>query len=308
MPHSFYALYAPQTSSCPEGLSIYTESWPECELAKAGISGAKCKGLDTLEACNRFIKVCSQRDDLKLIKVTQKQVRQGRARQLSKQCKKRKKAQDKRDDGKKKRKLAPQEAPMLSVDDDDDEDIDTMMNRMRPVVPDTKFYKEHADDLAEGEIDVMTDGGCRPNGCVYAIGTWTAFVPKFNEVYTGALPAYTGKTTDSVHTNNLAELMAAIRGLELIPPNQKRVRLYSDSRYVVNTYIDMNEDGDRGFIKHGAKYADLFRRLYKASQRHVRVKLIWVKGHSDNFGNNIADIFCTHSREALLVSNSSRKN
>ncbi|TDU81625.1 ribonuclease HI [Prosthecobacter fusiformis] len=93
-------------------------------------------------------------------------------------------------------------------------------------------------------------------------------------------------------TNNRMELMALIKGLELLN-RPCVVTLFSDSKYVVDTV----EKGwakawkSRGWIKadkQPAVNADLWDRALKALEKH-RVTIRWVKGHASNAGNNRCD-------------------
>ena len=93
-------------------------------------------------------------------------------------------------------------------------------------------------------------------------------------------------------TNNRMELMALIKGLELLN-RPCVVTLFSDSKYVVDTV----EKGwakawkARGWIKadkQPAVNSDLWDRALKALEKH-RVTIRWVKGHASNAGNNRCD-------------------
>ncbi len=93
-------------------------------------------------------------------------------------------------------------------------------------------------------------------------------------------------------TNNRMELMAPIKGLELL--NQScRVTLHSDSRYVV----DGMEKGwaerwrAKGWMrtkKHRAKNPDLWSRLLELCETHD-VEFRWVPGHADVVENERCD-------------------
>lgn len=136
-------------------------------------------------------------------------------------------------------------------------------------------------DLAEYRI--YTDGACQNNqapggqpggwACVFVDG------PSFS--------GYDPKTT-----NNRMELMAAIEALKHTEIGAN-VRIYSDSAYVVNAFL---QDWFRGWQKRGWKNAkgmpvenqDLWRTLYDlASTRQV--SWIKVKGHAGDKYNEEAD-------------------
>ena len=93
-------------------------------------------------------------------------------------------------------------------------------------------------------------------------------------------------------TNNRMELMAVIAALQTLT-RPCTVTLYSDSRYVVDTI----EKGwakswkSRGWVKadkQPAMNADLWARALDLLAKH-QVKLVWVKGHASNAGNNRCD-------------------
>lgn len=106
-------------------------------------------------------------------------------------------------------------------------------------------------------------------------------------------------------TNNRMELMAVLAGLQILT-RPCSVTLYSDSRYVV----DAIEKGwakswkARGWVKadkQPAQNADLWARALELLGKH-RVKLVWVKGHASNAGNNRCDeMAVAASRSASLL-------
>lgn len=93
-------------------------------------------------------------------------------------------------------------------------------------------------------------------------------------------------------TNNRMELLALIKGLELLN-RPCEVTLYSDSRYVVDA-VQKNWAKSwkaRGWVKadkQPAVNADLWDRALKVLEKH-KVTLRWVKGHASNAGNNRCD-------------------
>ena len=117
-------------------------------------------------------------------------------------------------------------------------------------------------------IDIYTDGACDSNP---GRGGWAAIVIENGDqrIVSGGEP----KTT-----NNRMEIMAAIKGLESIPPRSD-VTVHSDSQYVINT-ITKN-------WKRNAN-TDLWPQLDKAvAARNVRWK--WVRGHAGDPMNELAD-------------------
>lgn len=88
-------------------------------------------------------------------------------------------------------------------------------------------------------------------------------------------------------TNNRMELLAAIAGLQALP-QPARVRLYSDSQYLVN---GINLGWARSWrVKHykGKKNPDLWDQLLTLCERH-QVSFIWVQGHAGQPENERCD-------------------
>ena len=93
-------------------------------------------------------------------------------------------------------------------------------------------------------------------------------------------------------TNNVMELTAVIEGIKLLKFPCK-VKLYSDSAYVVNAF---NQKWIYGWLKNGWKNAskepvknkELWQELYNLTKIHD-VEFIKVKGHADNEFNNRCD-------------------
>ena len=94
-------------------------------------------------------------------------------------------------------------------------------------------------------------------------------------------------------TNNRMELMAVIAGLEALKREGLKLKIYSDSQYVVNSF-------EKGWLKNwlandfkgGKKNKDLWLRFDELSSRH-EIKFYWVKGHAANPYNNRCDELAT---------------
>ena len=92
-------------------------------------------------------------------------------------------------------------------------------------------------------------------------------------------------------TNNRMELLAAIRGLEALPPGSTVV-VTTDSQYVRNGITDWianwKRNGWKTAAKKPVKNADLWQELDSQAARH-EVEWRWVKGHSGHAENELAD-------------------
>lgn len=89
-------------------------------------------------------------------------------------------------------------------------------------------------------------------------------------------------------TNNRMELLSVIVALETIKKEGQTVRIYSDSKYVVDAV-------EKGWVfnwekKNFKKKAnpDLWKRFLKIYPTH-NVKFHWVKGHNENIENERCD-------------------
>jgi ribonuclease HI len=131
-------------------------------------------------------------------------------------------------------------------------------------------------------VEMYTDGGCRINP---GPGGWAAVIyegPKPEEIY-----GYEKSTT-----NQRMELRAAVEGLRYLK-EPSRVRLYSDSAYLLNGMnegwlINWERNGWKTAKKRPVKNADLWRELLEHSRFHD-VEWIKVKGHAGNPGNERCD-------------------
>ena len=132
------------------------------------------------------------------------------------------------------------------------------------------------------EVIIYTDGACSGNPGPGGWGTILMYKDNKKEI--------SGGMTDT--TNNVMELIAVIEGLKLLKFPCK-VKLYSDSAYVVNAF---NEKWIYGWLKNGwrnsskepVKNKELWQELYHLTKVH-EVEFIKVKGHADNEYNNRCD-------------------
>lgn len=101
-------------------------------------------------------------------------------------------------------------------------------------------------------------------------------------------------------TNNVMEITAVIKGLELLK-YPCEVEVYSDSAYVVNAFNQKwingwKKNGWRNSNKEEVKNRELWEKLDSLTHIHD-VTFIKVKGHSDNEYNNRCDEL---ARNAIL--------
>ena len=98
-------------------------------------------------------------------------------------------------------------------------------------------------------------------------------------------------------TNNRMELFAAIMALKKITKNSD-VTIYTDSTYVKNGItewmIKWKKNGWKNSSKKPVKNKDLWVKLVDLCEKN-NVSWKWVKGHSTNKYNNIADELATRA-------------
>ena len=96
--------------------------------------------------------------------------------------------------------------------------------------------------------------------------------------------------------------MAAIKALEALK-RDCQVTLYTDSQYVrkgITEWIDnWKKRGWKTAAKKPVKNADLWRALDEQVDRH-KVIWKWVKGHSGNEGNEMADQLANRGVDELV--------
>jgi len=148
-------------------------------------------------------------------------------------------------------------------------------------------------DMADTKtIKVFTDGACSGNP---GPGGW------------GAILRWNGnekelKGGEAQTTNNRMELLAAIRSLEALKGGPHRIELYTDSSYVkdgISSWIHgWKRNGWKTAAKKPVKNQDLWQALDEAQSRHD-IEWVWVKGHSDNPGNEAADALANRGIDEL---------
>jgi len=138
------------------------------------------------------------------------------------------------------------------------------------------------------EIKIYTDGACVGNP---GPGGWAAIVLLENE----KKELFGG---EKLTTNNRMELMATIKALEYCfeqekkQPSLKLVRIFTDSTYVkegITVWINNWEKNNWKTVdKKNVKNVDLWKKLKELIQSN-QVEWNWVKGHSEDTMNNLAD-------------------
>ena len=130
-------------------------------------------------------------------------------------------------------------------------------------------------------VTIYTDGACKGNP---GPGGWGALLIKGSvekELFGG----------EPLTTNNRMELTAVIRALGALK-RPCAVDIYTDSQYVRQGIMgwihNWKRNGWKTSDKKPVKNADLWRELDREAARH-RVAWHWVRGHSEDPGNERAD-------------------
>jgi len=133
---------------------------------------------------------------------------------------------------------------------------------------------------------IYTDGACSGNP---GPGGWGAVILDQDDKQKNI------SGSEKNTTNNRMELLAAIMSLKKIKTNSEVV-IFTDSTYVKNGITEWmknwKKNGWKNSSKKPVKNKDLWEKLDKLCEVHS-VSWKWVKGHSTNELNNLADELAT---------------
>jgi len=140
-------------------------------------------------------------------------------------------------------------------------------------------------------INIWTDGACSGNP---GPGGWGALIK-----YNNATKEISGSEKNT--TNNRMEMIAVIKALKYID-TKSQINLYTDSKYVkegiTNWIISWKKNNWKNSQKKDVKNKDLWVELDSLSLKH-NINWNWVKGHSGNIENDIADKLATEAIKDL---------
>ena len=151
------------------------------------------------------------------------------------------------------------------------------------------------------QVHIYTDGSSRGNpgpGGYGIVMEWVGkpYVKEFSQGYV--------KTT-----NNRMELLAVIVALEQLKNENTNVKVFTDSKYVVDS---VDKKWVFGWEKKGykdKKNPDLWKRFLKI-YRKQNVSFQWIKGHNNHKQNERCDFLAVESskKEGLLIDEEYVKN
>ena len=142
------------------------------------------------------------------------------------------------------------------------------------------------------QVIMYTDGACRGNP---GPGGWGALI-----TYEGSTKEVFGGKLDV--TNNQMELSAAIEGLAALK-EPCHVDLFTDSKYVMDGITqwihNWKKNNWRTAAKKDVKNKELWQKLDELINFHL-VQWHWVKGHSGDEGNEMADLLANKGIDSIL--------
>lgn len=121
-------------------------------------------------------------------------------------------------------------------------------------------------------IEIYTDGACSYNPGPAGIGI--VFI--LDDGKTNEYSEYIGDNS----TNNIAELTAILRALQLIKDKTQMVKINTDSQYAVGLFNKNHR---------ARKNVDLVNTIKKEIDKFSDVQFHKVRAHRDDYYNNLAD-------------------
>lgn len=119
-------------------------------------------------------------------------------------------------------------------------------------------------------------------------------------------------------TNNEAELQAVIISLEkaVLIPDLSDITIYTDSNYIVTSFnenLDKWKQNnwkrqDNKQIVHLDEWLIIDKYINLFKEKNVTLKIEWVKGHSDSYGNSIADLYSVIGSNGSAINYANNKD
>lgn len=132
------------------------------------------------------------------------------------------------------------------------------------------------------KVKIWSDGSSKGNPGRAGFGSILEFNGKRKEISEGF----------KISTNNRMELMGVIRALQLFKSDGWDIEVYTDSKYVVDSFNKkwvFNWE-KQGFA--GRTNSDLWIEFLREVRKH-NMKFIWIKGHNGHPENERCDVLAT---------------
>ena len=140
-------------------------------------------------------------------------------------------------------------------------------------------------------VTIYTDGACRGNPGKGGWGAVLYSADKTKEIYGGERDT----------TNNRMELSAALNALRALKKSCD-IKLFTDSQYlrlgITQWIARWHQNNWMSSSKKPIKNRDLWQELFELSKMH-KINWQWVKGHSGDIGNELADKLANKGIESL---------
>ena len=140
-------------------------------------------------------------------------------------------------------------------------------------------------------VTIYTDGACRGNPGTGGWGAVLYSADKTKKIYGGELAT----------TNNRMELSAALNALKVLKKSCD-IKLFTDSQYLrlgsTQWIARWHQNNWMSSSKKPIKNRDLWQELFELSKMH-KINWQWVKGHSGDIGNELADKLANKGIESL---------
>jgi len=140
--------------------------------------------------------------------------------------------------------------------------------------------------MSKDEVIIYTDGAAKGNPGPGGYGVVLLYGPHRKELSEGF----------ELTTNNRMELMAVIKGLEVLTRKNISVKIYTDSKYVseaINQGWLFQWEAKRFKKKKNIDLWKQFLELYRAFD----IKMIWVKGHAAIIENERCDVLAVEASQ-----------
>jgi ribonuclease HI len=146
------------------------------------------------------------------------------------------------------------------------------------------------------KVTIYTDGSCNPNP---GLGGW-GYV-----VFEDGREPVEGCGGEKQTTNNQMEITAAVMALKSLE-TRTEVTIYTDSQYVrkgITSWVKgWKRNGWMTASRKPVKNKELWQELEKSTGDHI-ITWKWVKGHSGNAGNELADKLAEQGRQKAILGN-----